>query len=145
MDEAVSFRLSTLQSTKDSVIRNRSTDRISPHSIKSKSQNLILSKIIHDNLPLIMNDIATNKHLKSLSICTNTLTISKLSYKHLLLVSAIITHQRWMYWIKKWAERCNGSPQSLIRRYMICWNPLKSCHCLMERKSSWLKLYGKDL
>jgi type VI protein secretion system component Hcp len=97
MDEAVSFRLSTLQSTKDSVIRNRSTDRISPHSIKSKSQNLILSKIIHDNLPLIMNDIATNKHLKSLSICTNTLTISKLSYKHLLLVSAIITHQRWMY------------------------------------------------
>lgn len=71
MAEAGNCRQSTLLSTKDSHARNRSTERISPHSIESKSQDMILSRMQKGGLPLSISHVALSRHGKSLSICTN--------------------------------------------------------------------------
>lgn len=62
-----------LLSTKDSRERNRSGERVSPHSIDAKSQELILSRLQRGGLPLSISNLVLSKHGKSLSICTNEL------------------------------------------------------------------------
>jgi hypothetical protein len=73
MAEAGNCRQSTLLSTKESRERNRSGERVSPHSIDAKSQDMILSRLQRGGLPLSISHLALSKHGKSLSICTNEL------------------------------------------------------------------------